>query len=202
MNQRTLIAAFLCCVFYACGQGGSLTGQSGKRTADSRGSRSGNSTKTETPKNQTAEKSPNDGTSTPSDDTNDEESRVMAPEVISAAYLTCGKVDSKQTAPADTTYFGCVAFDANKQRLDLKNVKVSFVLKDKAGQALAVEKVSLPDADKDVVWAVPNAIYDAGVSPEADFGAGTTPVARKCFVQVNQNGQLIEQEAQCSAISR
>lgn len=202
--MRLAFTASLCLAMFACGQGGSLSGNSGRKTADSRGARN-SGTSQDTANNKSDDKQ--DQTS-PDDDAPSDDTRVVAPEVITSAYLTCGAVISKANPqPEGVKYFGCIAVDAEKNRIDLKNVKVSYVLKDLTGTALDVATVILPDADKDVVWAVPADVYAKGVSPEASFpGTGDgdyqTPktIPRKCFMKVgNAVDGFKEQESQCNA---
>lgn len=196
--MRIAIVASLCLAVFACGQGGSLSGNSGKKTADSRGSRSGETAK----KPQKNDAKSEDSASNDNDDSNNDESRVVAPEGFTSAYLTCtAAITTSTPAPAGTKYFGCIAVDARKQRIDLKNSAVQFVLRDLQGNALDVKQVSLPDADKDVVWAVPFEVYKAGISPEASLpgaGSGTgATIKRKCFMKIQNATGETEQEAQC-----
>ncbi len=200
--MRIAFAASLCLAMFACGQGGSLSGNSGRKTADSRSSRSSGESK-DTTKNKTDEQKTEQASQ--DDDTTSDDTRVVAPEVITRAYLTCGAVASKaQPQPEGVKYFGCNAVDADKQRIDLKNVKVQFVLRDLVGTALDVPTVSLPDADKDVVWAVPVDVYAKGVNPEAKFpnadGSEGPTVPRKCFLKIgNDKDGYKDQESQCNA---
>lgn len=200
--MRLALAASLCLAMFACGQGGSLSGNSGRKTADSRGARnSGTSKDTTNNKSEDKQEQASQDDDAPSDDT-----RVVSPEVITSAYLTCGAVISQANPqPEGVKYFGCIAVDAQKNRIDLKNVKVSYVLKDLVGTALDVPTVTLPDADKDVVWAVPAAVYAKGVNPEATFPGSSaaekdTTIPRKCFLKIgNATDGFKEQESQCNA---
>lgn len=196
--MRIAIVASLCLAAFACGQGGSLSGNTGKKTADSRGSRSGETPKTSQKNDAKSE----DSASNDKDDSNNDESRVVAPEGFTSAYLTCtAALKTSTPAPEGTKYFGCIAVDAQKQRIDLKNVRVTFVLRDLKGNVLDVQKVSLADADQDVVWAVPFDTYKAGISPEASLpgeGTGTgATIKRKCFMKIQNATGETEQEAQC-----
>lgn len=133
--MRIAFAASLCLVMFACGQGGSLSGNSGRKTADSRSSRnSGESPSQSTPKNQSEDKGENKSTASEGDDSNNEESRVVAPEVITGAYLICGAaVSATKPQPEGVKYFGCIAVDSQKNRIDLKNIQVRYLLKDLQG---------------------------------------------------------------------
>jgi hypothetical protein len=178
-----------------------MTGNAGKRTADSRGARtSGEGSKTSTPQNK---ETPKTEASASVDDTNDDDTRIVEPELLSGAYLTCSvAVSAAKPAQPGETYFGCVAFDANKNRLDLSQAKVSFILKDLQGNVLSAPVVDLPDTDQDVVWQVPHAVYAAGLSPVAEVAGHDTPAAtlpRKCFSKNIIGGQVTYEEAQCQA---
>lgn len=178
-----------------------MTGNAGKRTADSRGARnSGESNETKAKPDEATSGSSGSSTTTASEDTNDDETRVMPPEVVSGAYLTCSIVDSAaRPAPEGNRYYGCIALDKAHQRIDLKNVKVEFELKGlKSGLALDVPTVELADTDKDVVWQVPNDVLKEGVSADAAFegeDGQLTRVERMC--PFNFNGQQVVK--QCTA---
>ncbi len=202
--MRIAFAASLCLAMFACGQGGSLSGNSGRKTADSRSSRSSGESSQQS-KNQAEDKGETKSTASEGDDSNNEESRVVAPEVITGAYLTCGAaVSATKPQPEGVRYFGCIAVDSQKNRIDLENVQVRYLLKDLQGIALDVPTVDLPDADKDIVWAIPVEVYARGFRPEATFpgaaGSTETTIPRKCFLQIgNTTDGFKDQESQCKS---
>jgi hypothetical protein len=91
----------------------------------------------------------------PDDEATDEDLRIIPPEVVSGAYLTCVDASSYDAPPPPGyVYYGCSVLDADGERIDLSRVKSDFALRDPQGVEVKAAKVVVPDRDDDVIWQV------------------------------------------------
>lgn len=104
------------------------------------------------------------------DEASDEELRIIPPEVVSGAYLTCAEVSPRDAkAPPGYAYHGCATFDSSGARLSLKGVKKEFLLLDAYGEPLdehLARVVTLKTHADDVVWQVRRDVLAHGVEGE------------------------------------
>lgn len=91
---------------------------------------------------------------------NDDETRVMPPEVVSGAYLTCS-VDESQAR----VVFGCNAFAADGRKQALPKAQTTWKVLTSAGLEVAAEVVEL--ASFDHAWIIARAVAEAGVVGQA-----------------------------------
>lgn len=93
---------------------------------------------------------------TPADDeAADEDLRIIPPEVVSGAYLTCTDASSIDAPPPPGyVYYGCSALDADGERIDLSGARSEFALRDPQGAEVKAAKVVVEDRDDDVIWQV------------------------------------------------
>lgn len=192
--MRFHLTVSFCVTLVACGSSNQLSGDTGRRTADNRATRKSNDQQAAG----TSSKPPKDHAAPPvEDDGNDEDVRVIPPETVSAAYLTCANfTSSAEPAPAAFGYHGCVATDASGNRLDIGGTKHAFALTDKAGNALNLQVVKPIDIDQDIVWLVPNDVLSRGIVESLDLSdndGNITKLERKCHAKVNS----VIQEAGC-----
>jgi hypothetical protein len=91
----------------------------------------------------------------PDDEATDEDLRIIPPEVVSGAYLTCVDASSDEAPPPPGyVYYGCSALDADGERIDLSHVKSDFALRDSQGTEVRAAQVVVKDRDDDVIWQV------------------------------------------------
>ena len=128
----------------------------------------------------------------------DDDVRVVPPEVVSGAYLTCERVTSiKDPAPDSEAYFGCqTVTDASggHKRVKLKGTNSKFTLRDSHGAVLDIPPTTVndPDVDVDVAWRVKTSVLDAGLAADVDIpGADPSTVTKKtCSKVTNINGKF------------
>lgn len=165
-----LSSLVFCAVIFACGERSTgLTGSAGttdgpKASPSSDASSPTPAEKAETQeanvekpasRSLTTETSQTTQTTPPDDEATDEDLRIIPPEVVSGAYLTCIDVSSYDAPPPPGyIYYGCSVLDADGERLDLSRVKSDFALRDPQGVEVKAAKVVLPDRDDDVIWQV------------------------------------------------
>lgn len=152
-----LVLGLICFALSACSGGGaSLSGKDKKKE------------KTET----AADVAP----PTPEDEKENDDLRVIPPEVVSGAYLACERGDKADGLADDHVRLGCTAysgFGTDKKRLDLSGYKKTWTVTNKdfeAVDAAQVKDVEVKTGSKyDKIWDVRRGLADLGLKAKVDL---------------------------------
>lgn len=83
----------------------------------------------------------------------DENLRVMPPEVVSGAYLTCNFIPPQQQE-VGSTYYGCGLVNEHGDQLDLRGLRKDYELTDLSGKPLKADVKEIQLNRYDRVWRI------------------------------------------------
>lgn len=93
---------------------------------------------------------------------NDDETRVMPPEVVSGSYLTCA---FDQTYKGDGVLFGCNAFEPGGRRIKLPKNDTLWNLLSAVG--VVIDAPAVVHASFDIAWIVTRLAAEDGIEGQA-----------------------------------
>lgn len=138
----------------------------------------------------------------PDDEKTDDELRVIPPEVVSGAFLTCD-YDDTDAATYGHVRYGCEAVLENGDHADLTGFKQQWVLMDALySHPLAAKELPIPTGSKlHHLWEVPVAMYETGVKARLVLeGADGTTATLKTHGTVIINGEVQQDQVQSQSV--
>jgi hypothetical protein len=167
-----------------CAGGATLKGGAGKRSGKPSADRKAETTNA-------------DGTSTASDegDATEEDLRVIPPEIITGAYLTCTTKGTGTTAPDGKVHYGCQARDKETDvPLVLEGFREEWKLRDLFGALVPAIDVAIPEGVAlNRIWEIAKKDTKNGLSASLALdGAEATHADVKGKGSVFIDGDLVE----------